>query len=205
MAEGLRERKRRAAHRAMETAAVRIAYAEGVDAVTVDRICAAAMVSRSTFFNYFTSLEVAIFGSALVYDRELTDRILSDHSDDLVIAASLIVMHSVRGAPDDEVAKQRFALFAREPGVSTAVSWSSHTSRERLIDVIEQWLDDHPEHARSDDDDHRIEARLTVGLSIVLGDEAARHLVEIDGDLQINLDQMRSARRRMAGIGQLPT
>lgn len=200
MVEGLRERKRRASKRAMERAAVDIAYAEGVDAVTVDRVCEAAMVSRSTFFNYFSALEEAIFGSALEYDPELTEEILSRHPDDLVLAASLIVMESVRGQADDEVTRRRFALFAREPGTTSRVSWSSHESRERLIAVVAAWLDRHPERARLADADHQTEARLTVAFSIMLGDEVQRFAREVDGVVQIDPETFRTARHRMAAI-----
>ncbi|MFT2817032.1 TetR family transcriptional regulator [Leifsonia sp. A12D58] len=200
MAEGLRELKMRAARRAMEHAAVELAYSEGVRAVTVDRVCAAAMVSRSTFFNYFASLDEAIFGSALVFDPGLTTDILTRHPRDLVVAAALIVMESVRGQSDDTVTQRRFALFAREPGTTIAVSWSSDESRERLVAVIAAWLDEHPEFARLADTDHATEARLTVGLSIALGDEVARHAHEVDGEFPIDLETFHTARRRMAAI-----
>lgn len=200
MTEGLRELKRRAARRAMESAAVDIAYDEGVRAVTVERVCAAAMVSRSTFFNYFASLEEAIFGSALDYDPQLTDRILARHCDDLVVAASVIVMESVRGKPDDPVTRRRLALFMREPGITNAVSWASHESRERLVAVIAAWLEAHPEHARLSDADHAAEARLTVSFSIALGDEVQREAREVDGEVVIDVEAFRTARRRMAAI-----
>ena len=199
MAEGLRELKRRAARRAMENAAVDLAYDEGVRAVTVERVCAAAMVSRSTFFNYFTSLEQAIFGAALEYDPALTDRILARYPDDLVVAASVIVMESVRGA-DDEMTRRRLALFTREPGTTSAVSWASHESRERLIAVIAAWLDAHPERARLTDADHATEARLTVAFAIALGDEVQRDAREVDGDVRIDPETFRAARGRMAAI-----
>ena len=199
MAEGLRELKRRSARRAMENAAVDLAYDEGVRAVTVERVCAAAMVSRSTFFNYFTSLEQAIFGAALEYDPALTDRILARYPDDLVVAASVIVMESVRGA-DDEMTRRRLALFTREPGTTSAVSWASHESRERLIAVIAAWLDAHPERARLTDADHATEARLTVAFAIALGDEVQRDAREVDGDVRIDPETFRAARGRMAAI-----
>ena len=199
MAEGLRELKRRSARRAMENAAVDLAYDEGVRAVTVERVCAAAMVSRSTFFNYFTSLEQAIFGAALEYDPALTDRILARYPDDLVVAASVIVMESVRGA-DDEMTRRRLALFTREPGTTSAVSWASHESRERLIAVIAAWLDAHPERARLTDADHATEARLTVAFAIALGDEVQRDAREVDGDVRIDPETFRAARRRLAAI-----
>lgn len=200
MTEGLRELKMRAARRAMESAAVEIAYDEGIAAVTVDRICAAALVSRSTFFNYFASLEEAIFGSALVYAPESAADILARHSSDLVIAASLIVMDAVRGQSVDTVTRKRFALFVREPGTTSAVSWASHESRERLVGVIESWLDRHPENARLSGAGHSTEARLAVGLSIALGDEVLRHVREVDGELPVELDELQAAQRRMAAI-----
>lgn len=200
MTEGLRERKMRASRRAMERAAVDIAYEEGVSAVTVDRVCAEAMVSRSTFFNYFSSLEQAIFGATLEYDPELTERILTKHHDDLVLGACLIVIASVRGDEADTVKQRRLALFLREPGTTSAVSWASHGSREGLVKVIEAWLDAHPEDAKLDDTDHATEARLTVGLSIALGDEVQRHAREVDGEVTIDAELFPAARRRMAGV-----
>lgn len=200
MAEGLRERKRRMARHAMEDAAVGIAYAEGVAAVTVDRVCEAAMVSRSTFFNYFSSLDEAIFGSPLQYDPELTRRILAANSGDLVTAACLIVMESVLGSPEDEITRRRFALFVREPGTTAAVSWAAHESRDNLVAVIEAWLDEHPDHARLSDADHATEARLVVGQSIALGDEVQRHAREVDGHVVIAPDVLPAARRRMSTV-----
>jgi len=203
MTEGLRERKRRLAHDTMEAAAVQIAYEEGVAAVTVERVCDTAMVSRSTFFNYFPSLEVAIWGAALEYDPNLTREVLEAYPDDLVVAAGLIVVRSVRGAPDNEVTKQRFALFMREPGTGIAVSWASHTSRQRLIVVLTQWLDEHPEYAKLPGERHETEARIAVSLSIVLGDEALRHFREVGGDFAMDPEIIEAARQRMAIVAQV--
>lgn len=201
MTEGLRQRQLRETRRALETAAVDIAYEQGVDRVTIERVCAAADVSRSTFFNYFWSLEQAIFGTTIDYDSEPIQAILERHADDLVLAATLIVTTSVRGAPDDDVTRRRFALFAREPGTTSTVSWASSMSREGLIAVIAAWLDAHPEHARLAGADHETEARLTVSLSITLGDEALRHLREVDGEFPIDLQAYYTARRDLAAIG----
>lgn len=200
MADGLRERKRREARRAMERAAVDLAFDEGVQAVTVDRVCAAALVSRSTFFNYFASLDEAIFGSPLDYDRASTDAVLAEHGGDLVVAASVIVMEAVRSQSDDDVTRRRIALLVREPEHTGRVSWGSTESREPLVAVIESWLDEHPRDARLRDDDHAGEARLTVGLSIALGDELLRRAHRVDGEIVIELADMRAARARMSAI-----
>lgn len=185
----------------MEAAAVEIAYAEGVDAVTVARVCEAAGVSRSTFFNYFWSLEQAIFGAPIGYDAEMTERILTEHADDLVLAAGLIVVEHVRHAQGDtELGRRRFALFVREPGMSSHVAARSRASRDALVAVVERWLDDHPERARLPGPDHGAEARLAVGLSIALGDEALPRLTEVDGDHPLDLAVFREARARMAAV-----
>lgn len=204
MAEGLRERKKRAAHLAMETAAVDIAYDEGVAAVTVERVCQRAKVSRSTFFNYFSKLEEAIFGKALEYDPAITEPILTRHHDDLVVASSLIVMTTVRGRPDDMLTRRRYALFTRESGTTTTVSLSAHESRERLVTVIAAWLDEHPQDRRLPGEDAIDEARVTVGLSIVLGDEVLRQVRGLGEDVPVDMEVFHAARRRMGAIAPPP-
>jgi AcrR family transcriptional regulator len=54
----LRDRRRAA----VERIALDLALARGYDAVTVEMICDAALVSPSTFFNYFGSKERAVLG-----------------------------------------------------------------------------------------------------------------------------------------------
>lgn len=190
----------RLTRRKMEQAAVDLAYEDGIQSVTVERICEIAMVSRSTFFNYFTSLAQAIFGAPLEYDPDLTERLLSEHRDELVVAAALIVTESVRGQADDSITQRRLALFAREPGTTTAVSWASEVSRGRLVAVIAEWLKNHRESAKLPRTEIDAEARLIVALSISVGDEAIRELQEVDGRLVIDPRSYVRARRRLEAI-----
>src|SRR4051812_22718 len=59
--EGLRARKKRAAHEAIATTARRLFAERGYDAVTVAEIAAAADVSEKTVFNYFPTKEDLAF------------------------------------------------------------------------------------------------------------------------------------------------
>ncbi|GGM99999.1 TetR/AcrR family transcriptional regulator [Streptomyces fuscichromogenes] len=76
--EGLRERKKRATHRALQSAAVDLFRRHGPDAVTVESICAEAGVSPRTFFNYFATKDEAAFmleeGTPALIERRITAR-----------------------------------------------------------------------------------------------------------------------------------
>jgi AcrR family transcriptional regulator len=72
---GLRERKRSETRSRLETAAVSLVLANGLENTTIDAICAAADVSSRTFFNYFESKEDAILG---LRDPDLTDDAISE-------------------------------------------------------------------------------------------------------------------------------
>ncbi|WP_029289377.1 TetR/AcrR family transcriptional regulator [Cellulomonas sp. HZM] len=59
---GLRERKKRARRLALIDATHRLVERDGLEAVTVEAICAAAGVSPRTFFNYFETKDDAVLG-----------------------------------------------------------------------------------------------------------------------------------------------
>ncbi|MFJ9211412.1 TetR/AcrR family transcriptional regulator [Streptomyces sp. NPDC102264] len=56
----LRERKKLATWRAIQTAALRLFDEQGYEATTVEQIAEAANVSRATFFNYFAGKDAAV-------------------------------------------------------------------------------------------------------------------------------------------------
>jgi AcrR family transcriptional regulator len=72
---GLRERKKAATRQALSDAAIRLAVEGGYDSVTVEAIADAAMVSRRTFSNYFSSKEEAFVHGDLVRIGDLLDLI----------------------------------------------------------------------------------------------------------------------------------
>lgn len=59
---GLRERQKEARREALIEAAHRLVARYGLDAVTVDAICAEVGVSTRTFFNYFDTKDDAVLG-----------------------------------------------------------------------------------------------------------------------------------------------
>ncbi|MFJ9709137.1 TetR/AcrR family transcriptional regulator [Streptomyces sp. NPDC101234] len=76
--DGLRERKKRATHRALQSSAVALFRLHGPEAVTVESICADAGVSPRTFFNYFSSKDEAAFmleeGTPALIEERITAR-----------------------------------------------------------------------------------------------------------------------------------
>ena len=102
---GLRERKKRAARRAMSEAALKLALEKGVEQVRVEDIANAVGVSPRTFNNYFSSKEEAIC-SFIVERQELLREALRERPSeetlwDAVTTATLEA-YSVLGEPNRE-------------------------------------------------------------------------------------------------------
>jgi AcrR family transcriptional regulator len=68
--QSLRERKKADTRMAIEQAAVDIAWEQGYEAATAEAIAVKAQVSLRTFFNYFSSKDLAIVGPGLPHIEE---------------------------------------------------------------------------------------------------------------------------------------
>ncbi|MFT8396329.1 TetR/AcrR family transcriptional regulator [Propionibacterium sp.] len=67
----LRERKKQQTRRAIHEAALNLVEEAGLDATTIEQICAMADVSPRTFFNYYPTKSAAVLG---LTDTPITDQ-----------------------------------------------------------------------------------------------------------------------------------
>jgi AcrR family transcriptional regulator len=88
---GLRERKKLQTRQALRNAALQLTVERGLDHVTVEDIAAMADVSPRTFFNYFSSKEVAVVGG----DPELMIHVLGVLAARPVEEEPLLSLHAV--------------------------------------------------------------------------------------------------------------
>lgn len=198
---GLRERKRLATEKAIQTVAVRIALEEGVEAVTVDRVCDEVMVSRSTFFNYFASREQAIFGKPLAFDAARAREILEQHGADIIMAASALVIDGISGGGEpSEMTAQRMQIFVKQPEMTNRISWASTGSRTALEGVLHEWLDDHPDYAHLPADQRRREVRLAIGVAIIVGEEVMHQWKGAQTDSPLDIAAYVAARDDLRAI-----
>ena len=134
---GLRERKKAKTRAAIRECAMRLFYAQGYEATTVEQIAEAAEVSPSTFFRYFRTKE---------------DVVLSDEYDPLLIRAfdtqpaGLTPLQAMRRAfrqvigriPPSELAeiRQRVRLMHTVPALRAAFLDDMAESGRRLESLV---------------------------------------------------------------------
>lgn len=134
---GLRERKKLKTRAALQAEAIRLFLKKGFAQTTIEEIAAAAEVSPSTFFNYFSSKE---------------DLVLQDDLDPVIIAAfnaqppELGPIAALRAAMNstfsaitpEELAmvRQRTALVQRDPEVRAAMLSQFAGMVEQIAEVL---------------------------------------------------------------------
>ncbi|HEY0215159.1 MAG TPA: TetR family transcriptional regulator [Cellulomonas sp.] len=79
---GARARARAAVRLEVAAVAVELVLEQGYEATTVDDICTAAEISRSTFFRYFPSKEDALFGASSDAGDRLLDALTARPDDE---------------------------------------------------------------------------------------------------------------------------
>ncbi len=174
--DSLRERKRRATMVAIEDAATSLVLERGYDAVTVDEICAAAEVSKRTFFNYVTSKEAAVIG---ILPEDVPDTALQEFFDTAhpdvpraLLRLFLSAFAAVRTADDARAAtfiQRRRAIFRTNPDLAAARMGSSARFQLKLVDLLVEHLTRHPDLRRLPAVPVGAEARACVALIAASG------------------------------------
>lgn len=109
----LRERKKAHTRTAIEDAALRMFAERGYDATPIDDICEAVLVSRRTFFRYFTSKEDVV----LARSREIF----------------ALAGESLRRRPRDEPYRESVHVLFDETGAIFDSDRDRHLARMRLL------------------------------------------------------------------------
>lgn len=145
--EGLRARKKRQTRAAIEKAALDLVDKRGFDAVTVDDICAAADISRMTFFNYFPTKIAAVMGQHI--DTLTSDELLEEletHKDTnyLDVLTDALSMH-IFPAEDRAIQKRRREVLSRNDGLLFHNHKNFDTAHRAVSESIASYLEAHPE------------------------------------------------------------
>ena len=147
---GLRERKKLARRAALIDATHRLVAEQGLDAVTVEAICAEAGVSVRTFFNYFETKDDAVLGHAPWLLESAAAEVFAHGgpTGELVLDLQALVAAFLRNPP---LERQRHAvaleLAAQEPRLlARHLAWMEQHKGE-LTALIARRLGDAPAHA----------------------------------------------------------
>ena len=170
-ADSLRERKRRATMVAIEDAATALVLEHGYDEVTVDQICAAAEVSKRTFFNYVASKEAAVIGTTPEDVPETARAEFLDRADHDVPRALLTLFLSAfaatRTADDAQTAtllQRRRSIFRDNPDLAASRMTASSRFQLRLMDLVAGHFERHPSLRRLTGVPAEAQARACVAL-----------------------------------------
>ncbi len=198
--QGLRERKRIATRRAIESAALGLVVEKGLENVTVDEISHRADVSPRTFFNYFASKEAAMLGES----PELpTDGSVARYaggelgSSVLEGLGELISAASQESGEDAEIHTLRFSLLRQYPQLFTLRMTAMRSFEEQLATVVAERLR-HDEPAL-DDESRRSKAKLITLVAFGVIRHSWSCWAENEGAMSLS-ERMRQSFAQLPGI-----
>ncbi|RHA41664.1 TetR/AcrR family transcriptional regulator [Cellulomonas rhizosphaerae] len=147
---GLRERKKRARREALIDATHRLVEEHGLDAVTVEAICAEAGVSTRTFFNYFETKDDAVLGHVpWPLDTEAAVAFAAGGPSGHLLSDLETLVGSF--LQDPPVGRERFnrafEIAAREPRLlARHLAWFEQ-HKGQIVALVEQRLGEEPERS----------------------------------------------------------
>lgn len=211
--DSLRERKRRATMVAIENAATALVLERGYDSVTVDEICAAAELSKRTFFNYVPSKEAAVIGSTPdavpAGDREA---FLDDADPDVprallrLFLAAFAATRTADNAQTATLAQRRRAIFRANPELGAARMTASSRFQLQLVDLLVEHYERHPSLRRLAAVPADAEARACVALVAASGNLGLSTWLTRESATFENLDaECETALRQLAHLVTAPT
>ncbi len=207
----LREARRRATEIIIEEAAVTLALEHGHERVTIDAICQASGISRSTFFNYYSSRESALFGrGAAPPAHEEAFAIMDAHAPDLLRGIFALGAASVgQPTPSADVAAARERLFETQPTARRYILDVISDVQTMVIDQVSAYLAAHPELCALAPERHADEAMLAVGSLSTVGMltsphwfASARDLTQLESGFFMGVDDLRRVLHPRGGAGQ---
>jgi len=152
----LRDRRRAA----VERIALDLALEHGYDDVTVEMICDAALISPSTFLNYFGSKDRAVLGpEPRPFDEDRLDAFAAGHGDVLTELMQLIVADWPEDPAGRELILARLDLTGRTPALHAAHIARLDRASEQVERAAVRRL------GRKTDKDTAERARMLVALS----------------------------------------
>ena len=135
---GLRERKKQKTKRVVMDVALRLFAEKGVDATTVEEICAEAEVSPSTFFRYFATKEAAAFPDEeeriAIVETALRERPENEPLHKTIRRAALtLVDHDLEAKGDFQT---RVELMGREPAIFAYAMKTQNDAAEVFTKIL---------------------------------------------------------------------
>lgn len=140
----LRRTRRERTARDIQIAAVQLAVAHGVEAVTTDAIAHAAGVSPRTFFNYFPFKEAAILGPVLDYPEDAAAAFASGRFTLIRDLEDLIRAHLARLTGDRELIADMLRLSETDAKLQALRRSAFLGRRARLAELLSRRLPDTP-------------------------------------------------------------
>ncbi|MHC9726718.1 TetR/AcrR family transcriptional regulator [Corynebacterium diphtheriae] len=151
----LRATKRLKTRISVEDAATALVLRDGFDNVTIENICAAAEISKRTFFNYFDSKENAVFGDIQVdILPQLREEFLSHPHEDLPEAVIRLHMSLVFSGKDfdphtrGEIIRRRKTIRHNNPERSFNYNALYHKVFINFKTLVSEYFERFPEQRR---------------------------------------------------------
>ena len=132
----LRERKKLATWRAIQSAALRLFDEQGYEATTVEQIAAAANVSRATFFNYFAGKDAALLDQDPQERREWQALIAERPADEPLWDSLSAILTGFC-----EALRDRMPLQRRLKEESPAFAQTAQSFGEQFFSDLRSWVE----------------------------------------------------------------